>query len=165
YSKNIVQLLVKEAFVMSKRQGIKRHEALQPLSRHHMIGLHVGLKLSRAETEKSKISIEQIIEDTREFWFLVGQDHFREEEEILLLAYAAYANMNQTEIIEMLLEHIKISSEIDRLLNEELNNEEIREFGSFLHDHIRKEERILFPMIEAALPEVKLQKLALLLYD
>src|SRR5699024_12395321 len=106
----IVQLLVKEAFVMSKRQGIKRHEALQPLSRHHMIGLHVGLKLSRAETEKSKISIEQIIEDTREFWFLGGQDNFREEEEILLQSYEAYANVNQPEIIEMLLEHIKFCS-------------------------------------------------------
>lgn len=150
---------------MSKRQGIKRHEALQPLSRHHMIGLHIGLKLSRAETEKSKISIEQIIEDTREFWFLGGQDHFREEEEILLPAYAAYANVNQPEIIEMLLEHIKIRSAMDRLFNEELNNEEIRELGSLLHDHIRKEERILFPMIEAALPEAKLQKLAPLLYD
>lgn len=150
---------------MSKRQGIKRHEALQPLSRHHMIGLHVGLKLSRAETEKSKISLDKIIEDTREFWFLGGQDHFREEEEILLPAYAAYANVNQPEIIDMLLEHIKIRSGMDQLFNKELYNEEIRGLGSLLHEHIRKEERILFPMIEAALPEEKLQALAPLLYD
>ena len=73
--------------------------------------------------------------------------------------------LNQPEIIEMLLEHIKIRSAMDRLFNEELNNEEIRELGSLLYDHIRKEERILFPMIEAALPEAKLQKLAPLLYD
>src|SRR5699024_3402640 len=130
---------------------------LQPLSRHHMIGLHIGLKLSRAETEKSKISIEQIIEDTREYWLLGGQDHFREEEEILLPAYAAYANVNQLVIIEMLSEHITIRSSMYRLFNRELNNDEIRELGSLLHDHIRKEERILFAMTEAALPEAKLQ--------
>src|SRR5699024_12441234 len=93
----------------------------------HMIGLHVGLKLSRARTEKSNISLNQIIEDTREFWFLGGQDHFREEEEILLPAYAVYANVNQPDIIEMLLEHIKIRSGMDRLFNEESNDEEIRE--------------------------------------
>src|SRR5699024_2636351 len=125
----------------------------------------VGLKLSRAETEKSKISIDQIIEDTREFWFLGGQDHFREEEEILLPAYAAYANVNQPEIIEMLLEHIKIRSGMDRLFNEELNNEDIRELGSLLHDHIREVERNLFPMIEVGLPEANIQILAPLLYD
>lgn len=150
---------------MSKRKGIKRHEALQPLSRHHMIGLHVGLKLSRTATDKSKIPYEQIIEDTREFWFLGGQDHFREEEEILLPAYAAYADVDQPDIVEMLLEHIKIRSGMDRLFNEQLNEEEMRTLGSLLHEHIRKEERILFPMIEAGLPEEKLQELAPLLYD
>src|SRR5699024_11255671 len=114
---------------------------------------------------KSKIYDKQIIEESLDFRYLREQDHFREEKEILLPAYAAYANVNQPEIIEMLLEHIKIRSAMDRLFNEELNNEEIRELGSLLHDHIRKEERILFPMIEAALPEAKLQKLAPLLYD
>src|SRR5699024_12760486 len=105
---------------------------MQALSRPHMRGRHGGLKLSRAETEKSKISIGQIIEDTREFWLLGGQDHVREEEEILLPAYAAYANVNQPEIIEMLLAHIKIRSGMDLLVNEEFNTEEIRELRSSL---------------------------------
>lgn len=150
---------------MSKRKGIRRHEALQPLSRHHMIGLHVGLKLSRAGTDKSKITIEQIIEDTREFWFLGGQDHFREEEEILLPAYATYKDVNQADIIDMLLEHVKIRSGMTRLFANELNVEKMRELGDLLHGHIRKEERILFPMIEEALPEEKLQEIAPYLYD
>lgn len=55
---------------MTNRKGIHRHEALQPLSRHHMMGLHVGLKLSRAGTAESNIPTEQIIEDTMEFWCL-----------------------------------------------------------------------------------------------
>lgn len=150
---------------MSKRKGIRRHKALQPLSRHHMIGLHVGLKLLRTGTEKSKISLEQIIEDTREFWFLGGQEHFREEEEILLPAYAAYADLNQSDIIEMLLEHVMIRSGMNRLFAEELCEGEIRELGTLLHGHIRREERILFPMIEEALPEEKLQEIAPYLYD
>ena len=150
---------------MNKRKGLKRHEALQPLSRHHMIGLHVGLKLSRTGTDKSKNSLEEIIEDTREFWFLGGQEHFREEEEILLPAYAIHEDINQPEVIEALLEHVTIRSGMKRLFDGELQEEEMRELGTLLHNHIRKEERTLFPMIETALPEEKLQELAPYFHD
>jgi len=150
---------------MSKRKGIKRHEALQPLSRHHMIGLHVGLKLSRAGTEESRISLSEIMKDARDFWEPGGQEHYREEEEILIPAYAAYADIYTEDITDMLLEHVTIRSGMQRLLNNELTEAEMRELGHLLHSHIRKEERILFPMIEAALPEEKLQELAPYLHD
>lgn len=150
---------------MTKRKGIKRHEELQPLSRHHMVGLHVGLKLSRAGTKESRISLNEIKEDARAFWEPGGQEHFREEEEILLPAYAAYADIHQAEITDMLLEHITIRSGMQRLLEDELTEEEMRALGRLLQAHIRKEERILFPMIEAALPEEKLQQLAPYLHD
>lgn len=52
----------------NKRRGIKRHESLQPLSRHHMKGLFVALKLSRAGTEESRITTEEMVEDAKEFW-------------------------------------------------------------------------------------------------
>lgn len=150
---------------MEKRKGIRRHEALRPLSRHHMVGLHIGLKLSRVGTEKSKISFEQMMEDAREFWFLGGQEHFREEEEILLPVFAMYGDINQPKIIEMLLEHVTIRSGMQKLFADELAEAEIRELGALLHAHIRKEERILFPMMEEAIPEEKLQELAPYLHD
>lgn len=150
---------------MTNRKGIRRHEALQPLSRHHMMGLHVGLKLSRAGTEESNIPTEQIIEDAMEFWCLGGQEHFREEEEVLLPAYALYEDIHQPDIVEMLLEHVLIRSGMDELCRGKISEEQMGELGELLHGHIRKEERILFPMIEEALPEEKLQELAPYLHD
>jgi hemerythrin-like domain-containing protein len=145
---------------MTKRKALKRHESLQPLSRHHMIGLHTGLKLSRAGTEESRISYEEILADAKAFWEPDGQAHFREEEEILLPAFATYGDINQPEIIEMLLEHVTIRSQMDLLLKGKCSLEETRQLGVLLQNHIRKEERIIFPMIEQALPEEKLIELA-----
>ncbi|MFD1037344.1 hemerythrin domain-containing protein [Virgibacillus byunsanensis] len=145
---------------MTMRKGIKRHESLKPLSRHHMIGLHLALKLKRAGTEESRLTMEEIMKEAKEFWIPNGQNHFREEEEILLPAYAQYANVNQPEIIEMLLEHVKIRSQIEKLLNNDENLDAMHELGTLLESHIRKEERVIFPMIEKALPEEKLHELA-----
>src|SRR5699024_5792064 len=90
--------------MMSKRRGIKRHETLKPLSRHHMEGLHLALKLKRAGTEKSKLTLEEIRKEAGEFWNPNGQNHFREEEEILLPAYAQYADINDATVIDVLLD-------------------------------------------------------------
>ena len=149
---------------MTRKKGIKRHEALQPLSRHHMLGLHIGLKLSRAGTAESKISFDEILKDTKEFW--PGADeHFREEEEIVLPTYAKYGEINKQEIIEMLLEHVTIRSRMKQLINNELNLAELRSLGTLLRSHIRKEEQVIFPMIEEALPEAELENLAPYLHE
>src|SRR5699024_3813671 len=137
----------------------------QPLSRHHMVGLHVGLKLSRAGTEESRLTLDEILQDAEDFWKPDGQEHFREEEEILLPAYAEFADIDQPEIIELLLEHVIIRSKMNQLLNNELTLEKMRELRKLLTEHIRKEERIIFPMIEEALPEKKLIELAPYLHD
>ncbi|GAB3799463.1 hemerythrin domain-containing protein [Virgibacillus kimchii] len=146
---------------MTNKKGMKRHESLKDLSRHHMIGLHLALKLKRAGTEKSRLSIEEIMKDADDFWNPGGQEHFREEEEILLPAYAQYEDINKPEVIEMLMEHVKLRSLFDQLLKlKETDLDMMHELGALLENHIRKEERVLFPMIEKALPEEKLQELA-----
>ncbi|MFB4168377.1 hemerythrin domain-containing protein [Virgibacillus sp. JSM 102003] len=146
---------------MTNRKGIKRHESLQPLSRHHMIGLHLALKLKRAGTDESLLTKEEIKQEVDEFWNPNGQQHFREEEEFLLPAYAQYENVEQPEIIEMLLEHVKIRAQMDNLINaKDVSLDVMHELGMLLEAHIRKEERVIFPMIEKALPEKKLHELA-----
>ncbi|SRR5690625_323279 len=144
---------------MSK-QGIKRHEALQPLSRHHMIGLHVALKLKRAGTKESRWTVEQIISDARDFWEPDGNNHFREEEEILIPAYASYGNMYDPNIIDMFVEHAVIRSQMYKLIETDMSLTNMHALGELLEKHIRKEERIIFPMIEKALPEQELIRLA-----
>lgn len=144
-----------------KRKGLKRHESLKPLSRHHMIALHLALKLSRVGTDKSKLTPQEMKEELREFWEPNGQQHFREEEEVVLTAFAKYAPINRPEIIDMLLEHVTIRSLIDTILTSTtLELEQMHELSNILEAHVRKEERIIFPMIEKALPEEVLIELA-----
>src|SRR5699024_339955 len=111
---------------MSKRKGIKRHEALQPLSRHHMLGLHTGLKLSRAGTEASRISLDEIKKDAKEFWDPGGNDHFREDDGIVLPPSAKYTDSNKRAIVELLLEHAPIRKGTTQLLAYELTIEEMQ---------------------------------------
>src|SRR5699024_9562936 len=104
----------------------KRHEALQPLSRHHMEGLLMGVKLARTGSEKSKLTVEEIIAETKAFWQPHGQEHFREEEDYLLPAYAEFAEINQPIIVEMLLEHITIRSKMNQTIKGQLSQAEMR---------------------------------------
>ena len=144
-----------------KRKGLKRHETLKPLSRHHMIALHLALKLSRAGTDKSRLTVEEIKQELQEFWNPNGQEHFREEEEILLTAFAQHASIDRDEIKEMLLEHVKIRALIATILKmDEIDVTVMHQLGTLLEMHVRKEERVIFPMIEKALPEDVLEELA-----
>lgn len=144
----------------NKKKGIKRHESLYPLSHHHHDALFLALKLRRAGTEKSKLTVDEIKSELNQFWDPGGQQHFREEEEILLPAYAQYANIDKPEITEMLLEHVSVRSLVDKIQKAETELEPMmRELGDLLESHVRKEERIIFPMIEEALPEQVLLEL------
>ncbi len=145
-----------------KSRGIKRHKALQPLSRHHHHGLVMAHRLMKAGTEASSFSNDELKEQLQTFWDSGGNDHFREEEELLLPAYAKYASPDQPEIVENLLEHVLIRSKVQQLLTQPSISEALmHELGSLLERRIRKEERVLFPMIERALPEEELEKLGL----
>lgn len=138
----------------------RRHEILHPLSHHHHHALVMALKLKRAGTEQSSLSVDEIRRTLNAFWDSGGQEHFREEEEILLPAYARYASLDSPEIAEMLLEHVKIRSLVKRILEEaEETVPVMNELGHLLETHVRKEERIIFPEIEGVLPESEMQRL------
>jgi len=139
----------------------KRHEALIPLSHHHHHALVEVVKLKRAGTAESKFTIEEIKASLRAFWYPGGNAHFREEEEILLPAFAKFETVDRPEIIENLLEHVKIRSLVSHVLETDGDPVPLmHELGKMLDAHIRKEERIIFPMIEDALSEETLQGLA-----
>src|SRR5699024_8288925 len=107
--------------------------------------------------EKSQLTLEEIRKEAEEFWNPNGQNHFREEEEILLPAYAQYADINDATVRDVLLEHVTIRSHMSKLLSKEgMNIEEMQAYGALLECNIRHEERVVFPLIDQALPEVKL---------
>src|SRR5699024_2666723 len=107
----------------------------------------------------------EIKKDAKEFWEPGGNDHFREEEEIVLPVYAKYSDINNPEIIAMLLEHVQIRKGMKQLLANELTLEEMRALGVMLQGHIRKEEQVILPMIEADVTEEELKNLAPYLHE
>ncbi|MRH43508.1 hemerythrin domain-containing protein [Aquibacillus halophilus] len=133
---------------------MERHESLYPLSHHHHHALFLALSLRKVGTEKSKLSVDEMKKELQLFWEPNGQQHFRDEEEILLPAYAQNESIDHPEITAMLLEHVKIRSLINQILNQTEELEPMmHELGQLLDIHIRREERVIFPMIEQALPE------------
>jgi hemerythrin-like domain-containing protein len=132
---------------------MKREEALQPLSREHLEALLAAKKVREAE------SLEQASRAFLEFWHGDAQHHFRIEEEVLLPGWAAHAEVDRAGVHRMLDEHLTIRREALRLEAGEATLDQARELGRLLHDHVRFEERQLFPAIEDALDAAGLARL------
>lgn len=136
---------------------MKRSDALAPLSRQHHQGLFAALKLKRADAAAAAEARAAFVE----FWEREGRDHFRVEEELLLPAYARHGDHDHPAVVRVLVEHVDLRRRgEDVAASTELDPGELRELGERLERHIRHEERVLFPLIEAALPEDELARLA-----
>lgn len=133
---------------------MKRAEALRPLSREHLVALLAAKKLKEAE------DLEEATRAFLDFWHGDGRRHFRVEEEVLLPGWAMHAEVDRDGVRRMLDEHLAIRREALRLKAGEASLEEARELGSLLHDHVRFEERQLFPRVEADLDAENLARLA-----
>lgn len=131
----------------------KRHPSLQPLSRHHHHALVVAQMLIQQQE-----SPDVIRDKLRDFWEHGGREHFREEEEYLLPEFAKHQPIDVPEIRELLLEQMRIRTLVSEIAIDG-HDEKISELGELLREHICKEERIVFPMIETGLPEASLHKL------
>ena len=77
---------------------MKRHEALEQLSRDHHQALFQAMRLKRAGEDDAGT----VLADFLDFWFGVGHLHFRAEEEVLLPAYSAYADASRDEVVRYL---------------------------------------------------------------
>jgi hemerythrin-like domain-containing protein len=135
---------------------MKRAEALQPLSRDHHRALEVALKLRRATREDAA----GVRQEFLEFWREHGALHFRVEENVLLPAAAHRVDPSDPAVVRVLTDHIEIRRRASDLEGAEHPIPgDLNALGEALDDHVRHEERVLFPMIEAALSEEELERL------
>lgn len=136
---------------------MKRSEALRTLSHQHHQGLFAALQLKRADRETAADARQTFID----FFEREGARHFRIEEELLLPAFARHAGCDEPAIVRVLTEHVELRRR-GQDLEAEADPDEgaLRELGERLERHIRFEERVLFPMIEEALPPDELERLA-----
>jgi len=147
---------------------MKRHPSLHALSRHHHFALIQALEMRRAAeapAEKRATAILRQAEKFVRFWHKAGHVHFREEEEVLLPAYARHMRLDQdAEVMRMLADHAEIRgavADIEQRLAAKtpIEAEEMARLGKLLHDHVRLEENEIFPRIEKALGEERLNSM------
>jgi hemerythrin-like domain-containing protein len=133
---------------------VKRAEALRPLSREHLRTLVVAKELKEAADPQEAAAA------FLDFWREDGSAHLRIEEEVLLPFWAAHADMDSEAFLRVVQEHLVIRREALRLETGDATDSEIRALGQTLHDHVRFEERRLFPMIEEDLHAGAIEVLA-----
>lgn len=126
------------------------------LSHQHHQGLFAALQLKRARNE----TVAEARRAFLDFFEREGARHFRAEEELLLPAYARHTAVEAPEIVRVLTEHVDLRRRgQDLAAGADPDPAALRELGELLERHIRFEERELFPMIEAALPDDELSQL------
>jgi hypothetical protein len=89
---------------------------LHPLSQHHHFALIQALEMRRAAeapAEKRAAAVERQAEKFVRFWHKTGQVHFREEEEVLLPAYARHTRLDRdADVMRILADHAEIRAAV-----------------------------------------------------
>ncbi|MDQ2807598.1 MAG: hemerythrin domain-containing protein [Chloroflexota bacterium] len=141
---------------------MKRHPSLQSLSHDHHHGLVQARRLREAAAAEADLAV--VAADFLAVWTADIQPHFRAEEETLFPAFARYGDAHLPPVVRTLLEHVEIRRQVDDLARElaagTLTPATLEGIGTQLQAHIRYEEAVVFPLIEAALPEAALADLA-----
>lgn len=132
---------------------MKRHPALEPLSDEH----HGALVLARAMRRAGSAApadARSAWRDARRRFEAELAPHFRLEEEVLLPALESAGEGGLAARVRE--EHSRLRGLVDA----EPTAENAAAFGALLHDHVRFEERVLFPRAEAVLSPAALAAIA-----
>jgi hemerythrin-like domain-containing protein len=136
---------------------VKRDPALVTLSHDHHLALYVAQTLKRATADTASDARAAFVA----YWEEHGRGHFRLEEEILLPAYAHHGDPHHPLVARALCDHVELRARADALaVDATPDPAALHELGAHLADHVRLEERQLFPLIESALPAACLATVA-----
>lgn len=146
---------------------LKRHKSLHPLSEHHHHVLVQALLIRRARQApagRRAAALRRAARDYVQFWERTGSKHFREEEEVLLPAYARHVRLDRDRaVMRMLADHAAIRARIEQLraalAARQSVEADVVELGQMLHNHVRLEENEIFPCVEATLSAAELEAL------
>lgn len=141
---------------------MKRANQLQPLSRQH----HLGLNLSR-HAKESTDEPEEIAKHWHNLTSYMDdmQYHFQIEDNLIANALEPYRAIQPdvATVLETLDEqHKQLHHLMDTIeqsqksANKDVTVAQVKELGTLLYDHIRFEERELYPTVEKYLTEAEL---------
>ncbi|MEO6905272.1 MAG: hemerythrin domain-containing protein [Ginsengibacter sp.] len=140
-----------------KKKPIKRNENLVKLSKDHHASLLFCWKLRQGI--KYHVEIERLLNYVQYFWLHHFSTHFKEEEEFLFKPF-------KDELAQKAMDdHQKIKNFIDQVSFSEKKYEEdiLLELAEMVDQHVRYEERILFPHLEGKLSDEQLKTIGKLI--
>jgi hemerythrin-like domain-containing protein len=141
--------MVTFVFMKDSVKPIKRSPQLTPLSKDHHEGLLFGWKIRQGL--KNGTEIQLIASYVQWFWKNELQEHFREEEQIL----APHLPPDNELLKRMMEEHQQIEADV-YILENIAEAALLLQLAEAIHDHIRFEERELFPLAEKIIPREEL---------
>src|SRR5262245_3884357 len=140
----------------------KRHPSLIPLSHDHHHGLVLAFRLREGlpRSRKPADSLQEQAEDAVRFFHDNLVAHFRAEEEALFPAIRTCVPHAVTMLNTLSAEHSEMRVQVGNLAHPLPDDEvslqtKLKAFGDVLERHIRREERELFPLYEANIPEAE----------
>jgi iron-sulfur cluster repair protein YtfE (RIC family) len=129
---------------------MKRHPSLQPLSDDHHRALVLARRLRRDSTAVNAAALAALAREVRREFDTELEPHFRVEEGWLL---PALERRGGTRLAEQATgDHARLRA----LASGPWSESTARELGTLLEEHVRFEERVLFPEAEALLSEAEL---------
>lgn len=130
---------------------MKRHPALQPLSRQHHLGLVIANK-AKSATDDDKLTHHQALV---EYLTVAIPTHF--EIERTHLADVILTKLSDDKAVKLAKQMLDEYEYIESLLaNTDPSVDNVKELANALYDHIRFEERELFPIAETVLSDDEL---------
>jgi hemerythrin-like domain-containing protein len=131
---------------------MKRHAALQALSREHHTALVLALACKRAVQSGNQASVRETCAKVQGLFMTELEPHFHTEEETLL---PLLAQADQTALVQRTLaEHAQLRTMAAALGAPQAAG--LAAFGQALSAHVRFEEHELFPVAEQTVPEQQL---------
>jgi len=137
---------------MEEIKPLKRSKELAPLSREHHDGLLFAWKIKQGLANET--SIETLCNYTRWFWSNHIKPHFKEEEKVLV----KFLPEDNALVKQMFREHAQIRDLIIHL-DKEPDPSSLQLLAEFVNNHIRFEERQLFPYAEQTLTPEQLNEI------
>jgi hemerythrin-like domain-containing protein len=144
---------------------MKRTAEVRGLSEDHHHGLVEARRLRRAVSGEG-VDPTETSGAFLDFWQNDTSTHFRKEEEVLLPVLARHGGnlLGQEQVVEMLAQHAEIRGLVMELSDEVEGRgarpETLQTIGERLEEHIRLEERKVFPMLEESLSREALEEIS-----
>jgi iron-sulfur cluster repair protein YtfE (RIC family) len=134
-----------------ENKPLKRNENLLKLSRDHHAGLLFCWKIRQGV--KYHIETDRMIKYVKYFWNHHLATHFKEEEEFV------FPPLHDAEVQKALDDHQKIKTFVDTVEVSGMESEDdvLLELADTVDNHIRYEERILFPHLQEQLSDEQLE--------